>query len=113
MQLDGVFFLRVELDADRDADQVRQAGGSPLGRISRGLTGGGGGGIRKLTGGGEAIGLGTADGVQRGADGAACGLGEGLNLRGQEGTLYNFDFSQQTPRLGLPTIPAIGAKATF
>ena len=36
-----------------------------------------------------------------------------LNLRGQEGTLYNFDFSQQTPRLGLPTIPAIGAKATF
>jgi hypothetical protein len=36
-----------------------------------------------------------------------------LNLRAQEGTLYNFDFSQQTPRLGLPTIPAIGAKATF
>lgn len=36
-----------------------------------------------------------------------------LNLRGQEGTLNNFDFSQQAPRLGLPTIPAIGAKATF
>ena len=36
-----------------------------------------------------------------------------LNLRGQEGTLYNFDFSQQTPRLGLPIIPAVGAKATF
>jgi hypothetical protein len=36
-----------------------------------------------------------------------------LNLRAQEGTLANFDFSQQTPRLGLPTIPAVGAKATF
>lgn len=36
-----------------------------------------------------------------------------LNLRAQEGTLYNFDFSQNNPRLGLPTIPAIGAKATF
>jgi hypothetical protein len=36
-----------------------------------------------------------------------------LNLRGQEGTLYNFDFTQQTPRLGLPVIPAVGAKATF
>jgi len=36
-----------------------------------------------------------------------------LNLRAQEGVLSNFDFSQQTPRLGLPTIPAVGAKATF
>lgn len=36
-----------------------------------------------------------------------------LNLRAQEGTLYNHDFSQTQPRLGLPTIPAIGAKATF
>ncbi len=36
-----------------------------------------------------------------------------LNLRAQEGTIYNFDFTQQTPRLGLPTIPAVGAKATF
>lgn len=36
-----------------------------------------------------------------------------FNLRAQEGTLYNFDFSQTEPRLGLPTIPAIGAKATF
>ena len=36
-----------------------------------------------------------------------------LNLRAQEGTLYNFDFSQTTPRLGLPTIPMVGAKATF
>lgn len=36
-----------------------------------------------------------------------------LNLRAQEGNLYNFDFSQSQPRLGLPTIPAIGAKATF
>ncbi len=36
-----------------------------------------------------------------------------LNLRAQEGTLYNFDYSQTLPRLGLPTIPAVGAKATF
>jgi hypothetical protein len=36
-----------------------------------------------------------------------------FNLRAQEGTLYNFDFSETQPRLGLPTIPAIGAKATF
>lgn len=36
-----------------------------------------------------------------------------LNLRAQEGTLYNYDFTQTEPRLGLPTIPAIGAKATF
>ena len=36
-----------------------------------------------------------------------------LNLRAQEGTLYNFDYSQQNPRLGLPIIPAVGAKATF
>jgi hypothetical protein len=36
-----------------------------------------------------------------------------LNLRAQEGTLYNFDFTQENPRLGLPTIPAVGAKATF
>jgi hypothetical protein len=36
-----------------------------------------------------------------------------LNLRAQEGTLYNHDFSETQPRLGLPTIPAIGAKATF
>jgi len=36
-----------------------------------------------------------------------------LNLRAQEGTLYNFDYTQTQPRLGLPTIPAIGAKATF
>ena len=36
-----------------------------------------------------------------------------LNLRAQEGTLYNFDYTQQQPRLGLPTIPAVGVKATF
>jgi hypothetical protein len=36
-----------------------------------------------------------------------------LNLRAQEGTLYNYDFTQTQPRLGLPTIPAVGAKATF
>jgi hypothetical protein len=36
-----------------------------------------------------------------------------LNLRAQEGTLYSFDFAEQRPRLGLPIIPAIGAKATF
>jgi hypothetical protein len=36
-----------------------------------------------------------------------------LNLRAQEGTLYNHDFSQTQPRLGLPTIPAVCAKATF
>ena len=36
-----------------------------------------------------------------------------LNLRAQEGSLFNFDFSQTEPRLGLPTIPAIGVKATF
>jgi hypothetical protein len=30
-----------------------------------------------------------------------------------EGTLYNFDFTQTKDRLGLPLIPAIGAKATF
>jgi hypothetical protein len=36
-----------------------------------------------------------------------------LNLRGQEGTLYNYDFTEPRPRLGLPTIPAIGAKASF
>ena len=36
-----------------------------------------------------------------------------LNLRAQEGTLHNFDFSQSEPRLGLPTIPAVGVKAVF
>jgi hypothetical protein len=36
-----------------------------------------------------------------------------LNLRAVEGTLYNFDFSETQPHLGLPTIPCIGAKATF
>ncbi|HEY1099887.1 MAG TPA: TonB-dependent receptor [Myxococcota bacterium] len=36
-----------------------------------------------------------------------------FNLRAQEGTLYNFDYTQSTPRLGLPTIPAVGVKATF
>ena len=36
-----------------------------------------------------------------------------LNVRGQEATLYNHDFSESQPRLGLPTIPTIGAKATF
>lgn len=30
-----------------------------------------------------------------------------------EGTLYNFDFTQTNHRLGLPLIPAVGAKATF
>ncbi|HEY4223884.1 MAG TPA: TonB-dependent receptor, partial [Myxococcota bacterium] len=30
-----------------------------------------------------------------------------------EGTFYNFDFSQTSPHLGLPLIPAIGAKAIF
>jgi hypothetical protein len=30
-----------------------------------------------------------------------------------EGTLYNFDFTRQTGRPGLPLIPTIGAKATF
>lgn len=30
-----------------------------------------------------------------------------------EGALYNFDFTESQPRLGLPMIPTIGAKATF
>lgn len=30
-----------------------------------------------------------------------------------EGALYNFDFTQSKDRLGLPLIPAVGAKATF
>lgn len=30
-----------------------------------------------------------------------------------EGTLYNHDFSEAQPRLGLPMIPTVGAKATF
>jgi hypothetical protein len=33
--------------------------------------------------------------------------------RPTEGRLYNYDFSETQPRLGLPLIPAIGAKATF
>lgn len=33
--------------------------------------------------------------------------------RPTEGNLYNFDFSQRADRLGLPLIPAIGAKATW
>jgi len=36
-----------------------------------------------------------------------------LNLRAQEATLYSFDFNEQSPKLGLPTIPAVGMKATF
>ncbi|MDP2342995.1 MAG: TonB-dependent receptor [Deltaproteobacteria bacterium] len=36
-----------------------------------------------------------------------------LNLRAQESTDYNFDFSKSEPHLGLPTIPAVGVKATF
>ncbi len=36
-----------------------------------------------------------------------------LNLRAQEGTFYNFDFSQTEPHLGLPTVPAVGVKAAF
>lgn len=30
-----------------------------------------------------------------------------------EGTLYNFDYRETSPRYGLPLIPTIGAKATF
>jgi hypothetical protein len=30
-----------------------------------------------------------------------------------EGTLYNFDYSETSPRYGLPLIPTVGAKATF
>lgn len=36
-----------------------------------------------------------------------------LNLRVEEGRLYSFDYSEYTPRLGLPTIPTVGAKVTF
>jgi|GEM_PF-974833 len=36
-----------------------------------------------------------------------------LNLQPQEGWLYNFDYSQRQPLLGLPLIPSVGFKATF
>ena len=36
-----------------------------------------------------------------------------LNLQPQEGWLYNFNFSQREPLLGLPLIPSVGFKATF
>jgi hypothetical protein len=36
-----------------------------------------------------------------------------LNQRAVEEQNYNFDFSQTNPRLGLPIIPAVGAKVTF
>ena len=32
------------------------------------------------------------------------------NRQNQEGIIYNFDFSQQTPLLGLPIIPALGVR---
>ncbi|UCF46780.1 MAG: TonB-dependent receptor [Myxococcales bacterium] len=32
------------------------------------------------------------------------------NFQNQEGIIYNFDFSQQTPLLGLPIIPALGVR---
>ncbi|MCP4502478.1 MAG: TonB-dependent receptor plug domain-containing protein [Deltaproteobacteria bacterium] len=36
-----------------------------------------------------------------------------LNIRPQEGWLYNFDYSQREALLGLPLIPSVGFKATF
>lgn len=36
-----------------------------------------------------------------------------LNLRGEEGRIYDYDYARSTPRLGLPTIPMVGAKLTF
>ncbi len=35
------------------------------------------------------------------------------NYQNQEGIIYNFDFSQQTPLLGLPIIPALGVRGEF
>jgi hypothetical protein len=36
-----------------------------------------------------------------------------LNIRPQEDVLYNHDYTQTTPLLGLPMIPTLGVKATF
>ena len=36
-----------------------------------------------------------------------------LNLQPQEGWLYNFDFPQREPLLGLPLIPSVGFNAVF
>ena len=35
------------------------------------------------------------------------------NYQNQEGIIYNYDFSQQTPLLGLPIIPALGVRGEF
>jgi len=35
------------------------------------------------------------------------------NQQNQEGIIYNYDFSQQTPLLGLPIIPALGVRGEF
>ena len=35
------------------------------------------------------------------------------NRQTQEGLIYNFDFSQNTPLLGLPIIPALGVRGTL
>ena len=35
------------------------------------------------------------------------------NYQNQEGIIYNYDFSQQTPLLGLPIIPALGIRGEF
>jgi len=32
------------------------------------------------------------------------------NQQNQEGIIYNYDFSQQTPLLGLPIIPSLGIR---
>lgn len=36
-----------------------------------------------------------------------------LNLRAEEGQVFNYNFSDYTPLLGLPIIPAVGVKTTF
>ena len=35
------------------------------------------------------------------------------NQQNQEGIIYNYDFSQQTPLLGLPIIPSLGVRGEF
>jgi hypothetical protein len=35
------------------------------------------------------------------------------NRQNQEGLIYNFDFSQNTPLLGLPIIPSLGLRGTL
>ncbi|HET6415273.1 MAG TPA: TonB-dependent receptor [Polyangiales bacterium] len=35
------------------------------------------------------------------------------NAKNQEGIIYNYDFSQQTPLYGLPIIPALGVRGEF